>query len=167
MIEKELLDRAEAGDAEAQFKIGCSYYESNETEFEKSRAVYWLEKSGKQGNKDAKKLLAKIKHLTENNPKVKIKENCGKSIKSLANAILVIGIILSFLPCIVIVVVAIFFGEQNETMIATWLPISILSLLIGVFFSWILSCIFNGFGELIQYTAECSSYLEEICKKQK
>lgn len=57
MIEKELLDRAEAGDSEAQFEIGCRYYNGEGMETDKNSAYIWFKKAARKGNENAQYYL--------------------------------------------------------------------------------------------------------------
>ncbi len=50
---EELLAKAEKGDAEAQYQLGCCYYEGDGVEQNYEQAVYWWTKSAEQGNIDA------------------------------------------------------------------------------------------------------------------
>ena len=47
---EELLAKAEKGDAEAQYQLGCCYYEGDGVEQNYEQAVYWWTKSAEQGN---------------------------------------------------------------------------------------------------------------------
>ncbi len=54
---QETLEKAEAGDPMAQFKIGLMYYKGNEVDKNYGKAAIWLEKSGSQGNAEAQNKL--------------------------------------------------------------------------------------------------------------
>ena len=53
----ELLQKAEAGDAEAQCQLGICFYDSAKTEKDLEKAIYWLRKAAWRGNADAQNRL--------------------------------------------------------------------------------------------------------------
>ena len=57
----ELVKKAEAGDAKAQFLLGACYYEGEGVEKDEKEAVKWYTKSAEQGNAGAKKQLELLK----------------------------------------------------------------------------------------------------------
>ncbi|MCC8196744.1 MAG: zinc finger Ran-binding domain-containing protein [Ruminococcus sp.] len=86
-----------------------------------------------------------------------IKSNSGDSIKNVASAVLGIGIFVSFVAgC----VPAVTFSKLGRGGVAALLFVLILvggSLIAGVIYVFL-----NGFGEIVQYTAESATYLETI-----
>ena len=56
-----LQKAAEAGDQEAQYKLGlCYYFGKNGLEEDKSRGIAWLKEAGKAGYEKAQKKLVEI-----------------------------------------------------------------------------------------------------------
>src|ERR1700730_4832077 len=52
---KELLPKARAGDANAQFDLGCAY--DFERPKRRDRAIYWYQKAAEQGHAEAQNYL--------------------------------------------------------------------------------------------------------------
>ena len=50
---QETINRAQQGDADAQFLLGSMYYDGQGVPRDYKKAVYWYEKSAKQGYADA------------------------------------------------------------------------------------------------------------------
>lgn len=50
---KTLIQKANQGDAEAQYNLGVAYYNGEGVEQSHSKAVYWYQKSAEQGDADA------------------------------------------------------------------------------------------------------------------
>ncbi len=86
-----------------------------------------------------------------------IKLNCGGSIKGVADVIFAIGAIASVIGAIVMLVFLI-----NEDSFFAGLGAGILIAGGGCLISWLSTLALRGYGELIMYTAENATYLEEI-----
>lgn len=56
----DLKHRARLGDAEAQFEVGCCYYEGDGDPKNLVEAVKWYQKAAEQGNSDAVKCYRKL-----------------------------------------------------------------------------------------------------------
>lgn len=54
---EELKEIAQAGDANAQFCIGYSYFYGKDVEEDKKEACRWMDKAAEQGNADAQEFL--------------------------------------------------------------------------------------------------------------
>ena len=50
---KTLIQKANQGDAEAQYNLGVAYYNGEGVEQSHSKAVYWYQKSAEQGDAEA------------------------------------------------------------------------------------------------------------------
>ena len=57
----ELVQEAEAGDADAQCHLAVCYNYGTGVRKDEKKAVYWYTKSAEQGNKYAKKFLERIR----------------------------------------------------------------------------------------------------------
>ena len=53
MVFSELMAAGQAGDADAQFKLGSGYYYGNGTPIDREKAVEWWQKAAEQGHAGA------------------------------------------------------------------------------------------------------------------
>ncbi len=93
---------------------------------------------------------------------IKPKENSGKHIQGIATVILVVGILFSLLSANFIGHVA---YEMTDMETGGRILLIAILLTAGIALSWVLSQLVRGFGELVEYTAESSAYLEAMYEK--
>ena len=59
-LDRALLDRAETGDAESQFRVGAAYEWGEGTEIDRDRARAWYALSAEQGNPRGQSALGRL-----------------------------------------------------------------------------------------------------------
>ncbi len=85
-----------------------------------------------------------------------IKENSGGAIKIIAIVVLIAGIIASILVSANAYNALSWYDEDKAV------SSLIIALLVGILISWVIYKLIYGYGELIEYTAENATYLENI-----
>ncbi len=86
-----------------------------------------------------------------------IKPNCGGSIKGVADVVFAIGAIASVIGGLAILVLA-----ASDDSFFSGLIAGVIVAGVGCLISWLSTLALRGYGELIMYTAENASHLEEI-----
>jgi TPR repeat protein len=67
-IDPAFLAKAEAGDAESQYKLGNKYYSGHGVRRDYSKAEFWFRKAAEQGNPDSQFMLGGLYHFGQGVP---------------------------------------------------------------------------------------------------
>lgn len=95
---------------------------------------------------------------------MKIKENSGKNIQAISTLMMLMGIISSLLVAVFVGRIAYEITDLESGMCAF---VGFIVFGIGCFFSWATTQIIRGFGELVEYVAEATTYLEVMKEKER
>ncbi len=90
------------------------------------------------------------------------RKNSGKSIKIVATVFLIIGLVASVIVAIGSIVVGIFIGGSYGTRVAV---IGVICAIVFALLSWAATRTTYGFGEVVGFMAELTSYAELMTKQ--